>query len=207
MSIKYELHTIKNSENTGATRHFVRLFTDPPTDEKTLGQMIQANCSLTEADLRAALVAIGQQMAIELKSGRRFHIPEVGYFWLAAKLDTQATKSGGCIRVRSIRFRPEAALTKSIRQHVRFEKATFTSLSRTYDKEDLWRGIKAYLTHNRCMTRHDMGKEFGLRPTTARKWLKTFVDDKLLTKEGPRNSPVYLLPLEQDTQNYPNVGI
>ena len=198
MNIKYELHAIRNAEGKGGIRKFVRLFTDSPADGKTMGQTIQASCTLTESDIQATLVAIGRQMASELKHGRRVHIPEVGYFSLSAGIDNKhingetATQTDR-IRVRNIRFRPEASLLNSIRRDVRFEKAAFTSQSKTYTADELWRGVKDFLGHNRCITRRDMEREFGLRESTARKWLKKFVSDGRMSKEGAHNSPVYML--------------
>ena len=197
MGIKYELHTIKNTDGKGTCRNYVHLFAAQPLGERVIGQQIQDNCSLTEADLRAALVAIGRLMADELRSGRRFHIPEVGYFSLSAGLDLPAGRTTEQVRannisVRGIRFRPEAALLGEVRRGTRFEKATFSTKSADYTEESLWDRTAAYLALNKCITRRDMEREFHLRATTARKWLRLFVERGRLRKEGARNSPVYL---------------
>ena len=196
MSIKYELHTIKNADGNGTCRDYVHLFAAQPLGEREMEQQIEANCSLTEADLRATLVAIGRLMADELRSGRRFHIPEVGYFSLSAGLDIPAGRQARQVRanyisVRGIRFRPEAALIGAVRKGARFEKAEFSTKSRDYTEEDLWKATAAYIALNKCITRRDMEREFHLRETTARKWLRLFVERGLLRREGARNSPVY----------------
>ena len=80
MSIKYEIHSIKNSKGSGKEQEFVRIFDNPPQTDQQLEGHIQDNCSLTKGDVQAALMTLRDCMIHELSCGNRFHIPEIGYF-------------------------------------------------------------------------------------------------------------------------------
>lgn len=198
MSIKYEIHSIKNSKGTGEEQEFVRIFENPSQTDQQLENHIQDNCSLTKSDVRATLIALRDSMIHELSHGNRFHIPEIGYFSLAVDLDMPDDKPmekvrGDYISVRNIKFRPEAELLNEVKGNARFERAKFSSKSRQYTEEELLARIKEYLATNNCITRRDLELNFGLRQSAALKCLKHFTEIGILKKEGARNSPVYFL--------------
>lgn len=198
MSIKYEIHTIRNSQGTGENRHYAHIFENNPTSAKELESRIQDSCSLTKGDVEAALSALRESMVRELSGGNRFHIPGIGYFSLSIDLDMPEGKPVDKVRadyisIRSIKFRPEASVLHDVRRNVRFERATFTTKSRQHTEESLLTGMKEFLTNHRCINRRDMELQFGLRQSAALKWLRHFTETGLLQKEGARNSPVYYL--------------
>lgn len=198
MSIKYEIHSIKNSKGTGEEQEFVRIFENPSQTDQQLENHIQDNCSLTKGDVRATLIALRDSMIHELSHGNRFHIPEIGYFSLAVDLDMPDDKPmdnvrGDYISVRNIKFRPDAELLSEVKGNARFERAKFSSKSRQYTEEELLARIKEYLAANNCITRRDLELNFGLRQSAALKCLKHFTEIGILKKEGARNSPVYFL--------------
>lgn len=202
MSIKYEIHSIKNSKGTGEEQKFVRIFKLPPQTDRQLENHIQNNCSLTKGDVQATLMTLRDCMIHELSHGNRFHIPEIGYFSLAVNLDMPDDKPmekvrGDYISVRNIKFRPDAELLNEVKRNARFERAKFSSKSRQYTEEELLGKIKEYLATNNCITRRDLELHFGLRQSAALKCLKHFTEIGILKKEGARNSPVYFLDISK----------
>ena len=198
MSIKYEIHSIKNSQGTGEERSFARIFEHEPMTAKQLKSHIQASCSLTEGDIEATLSALRDQMIHELSHGRRFYIPSIGYFSLSVDLDMPDDKPIDKVRadyisVRNIKFRPDASMLQELKSNVRFERADFSSKSCQYTEEEMLEKIRAFLSVNHCINRRDMELHFGLRQSAALKWLKHFTETGVLKKEGARNSPVYFL--------------
>lgn len=196
MSIKYEIHSIKNSEGTGRERRFARIFEHEPKTGAQLEKHIQDNCSLTKGDVQATLMTLRDCLIHELSQGNRVHIPEIGYFSLSVELDmpedTPTDKArGDYISVRNIRFRPENSLLDEVRQNARFERAKFSTKSPEYDEDGLWQRVKSFLSANGCMTRRDMETEFGLRQSAALRWLRHFAGKGLLRKDGARSAPVY----------------
>lgn len=198
MSIKYEIHSIKNSQGTGEERYFARIFEHEPMDAKHLKRHMQASNSLAEGSIEAVLTALREHMIHELSNGNRFYIPSIGYFSLSVDLDMPEEKSidkvrGDYISVRNIKFRPDAAMLKEVRSNARFERAGFSSKSSEYTEQEMLDRIREFFAVNHCITRRDLETEFGLRQSAALKWLRHFVETGVLKKEGARNSPVYFL--------------
>lgn len=205
MSIKYEIQSIKNVQGTGKQRYFVRVFEQSPRSTSQIEQDIQDNSSLTKGDVKAALSAMNSCITLDLSQGRRFHIPGLGYFSLSVGIganakDDIAKLRGNGLHIRNIKFRPEASLLNVIRENVRFERSSFTSVSRTYTKEDVKSYLQIYLTQTaKCITRRTLQSELGLRPNMAQKWLRHLVAMGFLVKAGARTSPVYFLNEVSDT--------
>lgn len=198
MSIKYEIHKIKNAQGTGEERSFARIFQQSPHTDRQLESQIQDNCSLTKGDVQATLMTLRDCMIEALSQGSRFHIPEIGYFSLSVDLDLPEGKTadkvrGDYISVRNIRFRPDAELLNEVKSNVRFERAKFSSRSQQYTEEQLQSKLTAYLEAHNCITRRTLELEFGLRQSAALKCLKHFTATGLLKKEGSRTAPVYFL--------------
>ena len=154
MSIKYEIHSIKNAKGTGKEQEFVRIFENQPQTDRQLESYIQDSCSLTKGDIQATLMTLRDCMIRELSHGNRFHIPEIGYFSLSVDLNLPDGKPlekvrGDDISVRNIKFRPDAELLSEVKKNVRFERAKFSSKSRQYTEEEL-RRFKAR-TGCRCL--------------------------------------------------------
>ena len=124
MSIKYEIHTIENSQESGEECNFARIFEHEPMTAKQLKSHIQASCSLTEGDIEATLSALREHMIHELSHGNRFYIPSIGYFSLSVDLDMPDDKPidkvrGDYISVRNIKFRPDATILLHSQLHRR----------------------------------------------------------------------------------------
>ena len=137
MRIKYEIHGIKNAKGEGKEQKYVHLFAHEPQSDHALEDDIQASCSLTKADVRAAFSALRDHMARALASGSRFHLPGVGYFSLSVGLDApddlpDDKMRADYIRLRNIRFRPERSLLSEVGSGVSFARAAFSSRSHPY---------------------------------------------------------------------------
>lgn len=201
MSIKYEIHGIKNAKGEGKEQKYVHLFAHEPQSDHALEDDIQASCSLTKADVRAAFSALRDHMARALASGSRFHLPGVGYFSLSVGLDApddlpddlpDDKMRADYIRLRNIRFRPERSLLSEVGSGVSFERAAFSSRSRQYTEELLLSLLRHYFATHTCLTRRIMQRVAGLRDSAAKKWLRHLTATGVLQKDGANNAPVYL---------------
>lgn len=196
MSIKYEIQPIKNSQGTGEERHFARIYERTPMSANELKNSIQDSCTLTKGDVEATLSALRDIMIRELSQGNRFYIPSIGYFSLSVDLDMPEGKTidkvrGDYITVRNIKFRPDASVLEKVRNSVRFERANFSTQSKSVTEESMQKKIKDYISANGYINRSGMEDLLGLRRTAALRWLKHFTEKGILRKEGPQNSPVY----------------
>ena len=201
MSIKYEIHGIKNAKGEGKEQKYVHLFAHEPQSDHALEDDIQASCSLTKADVRAAFSALRDHMARALASGSRFHLPGVGYFSLSVGLDApddlpddlpDDKMRADYIRLRNIRFRPERSLLSEVGSGVSFERAAFSSRSRQYTEEQLLSLLRHYFATHTCLTRRILQRVAGLRESAAKKWLQHLTATGVLHKDGASNAPVYL---------------
>lgn len=198
MSIKYEIQSIKNSQDTGVERYFARIFDGAPMTARQLKESIQSSCSLTKGDVEAALSALREYMVSELSQGNRFYIPSIGYFSLSVDLDlpegvSAAKARANHIGVRNIKFRPDASLLKEVKAGVGFERANFSTKSKKYTEEQMLEKIKEYLSTNSYINRRAMESLLGLRQNAALHWLRHFTEIGVLKKGGASNSPVYSL--------------
>ncbi len=198
MSIKYEIQSIKNSQGDGGERSFARIYEDAPMTSSEIENYIQANCSLTKSDVRAALVALRELMADKLASGARFRIPEIGSFCFSVGLELPEGVSvdkvrGDHIRVRGINFRPDVSLLRDSTKGVRFERAGFSTKSKAYTEDSLLQAVRGYLAGNDTLTRRTMELEFGLRRSSAQRWLRHFCEIGELKRVGLKSSPAYML--------------
>lgn len=201
MSIKYEIHGIKNAKGEGKEQKYVHLFAHEPQSDHALEDDIQASCSLTKADVRAAFSALRDHMARALASGSRFHLPGVGYFSLSVGLDApddlpddlpDDKMRADYIRLRNISFRPERSLLNEVGSGVSFERAGFSSRSRQYTEEQLLSLLRHYFATHTCLTRRILQRVAGLRDSAAKKWLQHLTATGVLQKDGANNAPVYL---------------
>lgn len=198
MSIKYEIHTIKKAQGSDGNRRFALIHEQNAMSDEQLEEYIQASCSLTRGDVRAALSALRECMLRELGSGHRFALPGIGYLSLSVHLDMTESipddkARADYIRVRGLNFRPCRSLLDGVRRSVSFERAQFSSKSQQYDEAELADRLRAFLASNSCLTRRDMEQVFGLRKSMALRWLNHFVATGLLKRGGVKSAPVYFM--------------
>ena len=198
MELKYDIYALRNSQGTGENRQYVRIVQHEPMSEKALQERIQSHCSLTKGDVAAVLAELHDIAVQEFSEGRRFYIPELGYFSLAASLEMPEKNpdkkiTGKEVRVTGINFRPEAKLLKEVQRNVHFVRSKYTSQSILYSEETLLTKIKEYLKGNRYITASIIRHQFGLTQYTTQKWLKHFCEKGILVKDGTPRAPIYFL--------------
>ena len=196
MSIKYEIHTIKQTH--GGNRRFALIHEHDAMSGEQLEEYIQDSCSLTRGDVCAALSALRECMLRELDSGHRFALPGIGYLSLSVHLDMADSMPddkarADYIRVRGLNFRPCRSLLDGVRRSISFERAQFSSKSRQYGEAELADRLRMFLASNSCLTRRDMEQVFGLRKGLALRWLNHFVATGLLKRGGVKSAPVYFM--------------
>lgn len=74
-------------------------------------------------------------MKQELASGRRFYLPDIGYFKLSVDLSMSENTLTDKVRadnisVRNIKFRPNSVMLRHVKTKVRFERSCSTTTSR-----------------------------------------------------------------------------
>lgn len=198
MPIKYEVQHLENAAGSGEARPFIRLHLGVAMTAEQLAARIADSSTLTPADVKAVMSELCHYAKQELIGGNRFYMPEIGYLSLSVG-NTPPEKlphgkiTGKDIHVRNVDFKPEAKFLNEIRRKVSFEKSHYVSKSLSYDADDLWQKVEAYLTESHYITRRIMGIQFGLSKYKAAQWLERFVDEGRLTKNGTHHQPLYFL--------------
>ncbi len=207
MEVKFEIGTINNAEGKGVVRKYIRLQQEEPMTDDELATAIEHECTLSRADSKAVFEALRYHVAHSLSSGRRFHLPKLGYFSLAASLNDSEEPltnseeqkkrrrkiTGRDIFLRGINFQPEDSLMSDLRQGINFTQAKYTGQSVAYLPDELWGKVSDYLSTHRYLTCRIIRSTFGLSERKARQWLALFVQQGKLTKEGTAHRPLYFL--------------
>ena len=197
MDLKYDIYNISNVAGSGEERKYVRLKQQKAMTASELEATIQNRCSLTKGDVAAVLTELRDIAVQEFAMGRRFYIPEIGYFSLSIGLDMPEDNpdkkiTGKKVRLRGINFRPEASFMKEVGRNVRhIVRSEYTSQSRNYDEEKLWAKLQEYFETSRYITIRLMCNQFGLSRYMAQKWLNHFIEKGLMVKDGTPHSPIY----------------
>lgn len=198
MHIKFEVHGLENSQGTGEERKFVRLRNNLPLSADELANEISEASTVTPADVKAVMSEISRIAKHELLLGARFYLPEIGYLSLSVGCKQPSEVKDGKITgkdvfVKGLNFRPETKFLDHIKRRAKFEKSDFSTISRRYSEDALWKRVESYLQTNRYLTVREMCAEFGMSVYMAKKWLARFVDSGKLIEDDARHLKVYFL--------------
>ena len=174
MELKYDIYMLNNAQGTGEKRQYIRIVQHEPMTEKQLQEKIQSRCSLTKGDVAAVLAELHDLMVEEFSLGRRFYIPEIGYFSMSASLEMPEENpdkkiTGKEVRITGINFRPEGKLMEEVQRNVHFVRSRYSNQSTKYSEEKMLENIKEYLQKNRYITTRILRILFGLTPYMAQK--------------------------------------
>lgn len=169
-------------------------------DGQTIGTMqlakeIEHATSLTKADVKASLNALQAVFKDHLMQGDSVHVEGLGYFKLSLKCTRKMSRekaSGKFIEVKGINFRPECDLIKDL-ANCTIERSSVRSQSARLTDEQLMALVNEHFKTNTYLRRSDLQTIAHLTKEMACARLREFVERGVLRREGPRNSPVYVM--------------
>ena len=138
----YDIYMLNNAQGTGEKRQYVRIVQHEPMTEKQLQEKIQNRCSLTKGDVAAVLAELHDLLVEEFSMGRRFYIPEIGYFSMSASLEMPEENpnkkiTGKEVRITGINFRPEGKLMEEVQRNVHFVRSRYSNQSTKYWRKNV----------------------------------------------------------------------
>lgn len=144
MELKYDIYMLNNAQGTGEKRQYIRIVQHEPMTEKQLQEKIQSRCSLTKGDVAAVLAELHDLMVEEFSLGRRFYIPEIGYFSMSASLEMPEENpdkkiTGKEVRITGINFRPEGKLMEEVQRNVHFVRSRYSTNPQNTLRKSYWR--------------------------------------------------------------------
>ncbi len=118
MSIRYRLTSLKdNISDKPKKGYYAQVVTRGTVDSKALCKHIAGSCSLTNADMTAALIALSQHLSEFLLDGYNVNIEGLGTFSISAEsrlVENCDDIHAQSVQVKSINFRPAVSLKKTM---------------------------------------------------------------------------------------------
>lgn len=194
MSAKYDFY--KNPIPKGSNRKprlHARIVTYGTTTTEKLAKDIHARCSLSTADVMAALVSLSEVIIERLKEGERIHIKGLGYLQMTVQCPPVKTSKeirAESIKFKSVAFRPEAELKKELK-NTEFVRATLKNHSNTYSEIEVDGLLTGFFMDNEYITRREFQELCGFTKGTATRRLAAMIEKGKLKKEGLNRFPVY----------------
>lgn len=194
MSVKYDLYeTPSLGEAQEEKSYHARVVPYATKDIGCLARRIHSECSLTEADVKAALVALSRAMAAELESGNRIYLEGLGYFRMT--LSCPAVTAPGQLRAASVRFKsvgfqPDRELKKRLAATT-FVREENKRHSARLTEEEIDDRLTAYFAEHSSISRREFEQLCGFTKTMAVEKLNGLIRAGKIRKAGIPRFPVY----------------
>ena len=128
MAIQYRLTKMKdNISRNPKTGFYAQVVTKGTVDTQELCKDIANRCSLTVADMKAALEALTQTVEKKLLDGYNVNIGDLGIYSVSAESNTVEEPEkihGQSVKVKNVNFRPSVRLKESMK------KSSFVRISK-----------------------------------------------------------------------------
>ena len=125
MSIKYRMTEVKDNISSCPKKgYYAQVVTRGTIDTKTLCKHIADTCSLSRADMAAALIALSQNITDYLLAGYNVNIEGIGTFSISAEsriVESSNDIHAQSVKVKNINFRSAVSLKKAM-QDSKFER-------------------------------------------------------------------------------------
>jgi len=125
MSIPYRLTPMKDNISKAPKRgYYAQVVTKGTIDTQSLCKHIASGCTLTVADLRAAIEAISSSVADCLMDGYNVYIDGLGTFSVSAEskiVEQEGDLRSPSVSVKNVNYRAAVSLKKQVKES-QFEK-------------------------------------------------------------------------------------
>ncbi|MDR1202069.1 MAG: HU family DNA-binding protein [Tannerellaceae bacterium] len=192
MAARYDLYQNPPSAKRKQCLH-ARVVTSGTIDTDSLAKEIQGQSTLSTADVKGVLTALGEVAARHFKDGERIHLEGFGYFQITLSCPAIKTSSeirAESIRFKSVTFRPESALLKQLKR-MSFERVSEKKHSKNHSEEEIDNRLTQYFSQHSTLSRKDFQQLCGYTKTTANCRLKQLLNEGKLQKTGLHRFPVY----------------
>lgn len=194
MSLKFEFYkTPVPGDQKKKVRYHARPVTRRTASTEEIVRSIQSNCTLTEADLKAALSALSQEIADRLASGERVHLEGLGYFQITLSCpETHNPDATHAQRVtfKSVKFRADQALRNRL-SNLKTERARECNHSSTLSEQDIDDRLTEFFSDHDLLTRRVFQEMCHFTTITANRHLKRLLTAGRLQNINTRYQPIY----------------
>ena len=195
MSIEYDFYRNPNSQGTNKKRYHARVISGDRISTDELAEEIQNECSLTKADVKAVLIALGDKLAKHLGEGNKVYLEGIGYFQVNLKCkeevrSTHAIRSEN-VEFKSVSYRADNELKKRLRNQ-KIQRSLKKVHSTIMTEEEIDQALTEYFKTHETLTRHQVQTLCTQLKSTAHRILLKLVKDGKLRNVGTSHSPVYM---------------
>lgn len=195
MSIEYDFYRNPNSQGTNKKRYHARVVSGDRISTDELAEEIQNECSLTKADVKAVLIALGDKLAKHLGEGNKVYLEGIGYFQVNLKCkeevrSTHAIRSEN-VEFKSVSYRADNELKKRLRNQ-KIQRSLKKVHSIIMTEEEIDQALTEYFKTHETLTRHQFQTLCSQLKSTAHRILLKLVKDGKLRNVGTSHSPIYM---------------
>ena len=163
------------------------------TDE--LAKEIQSECSLTIADVKAVLIALGGKLANHLGKGSKVYLEGIGYFQVnlhcKEEVRTPHAIRSENVEFKSVSYRADNELKKHLReQKIQRSQTKVHSLPMTEKQTDQM--LTDYFRTHETITRRQFQTLCTQVKSTAHRILLKLVENGKLRNVSTKQNPVYM---------------
>ena len=195
MSIEYDFYRNPNPQGSNKKRYHARVVSSNRISTDELAEEIQNECSLTIADVKAVLIALGDKLAKHLGEGSKVHLEGIGYFQVNLQCKeevrtTHAVRSEN-VEFKSVSYRADNDLKKHLRnQKIQRSQTKIHSVEMT--EEEIDQALTKYFKTHETLTRSQFEVLCTQVKSTAHRILQKLVKDGKLKNVSTRQHPVYM---------------
>ena len=195
MAIEYDFYRNPNSQKTNKKRYHARVVSNNRISTDDLAEEIQNECSLTIADVKAVLIALGDKLAKHLGEGDKVHIEGIGHFQVNLKCKeevrtTRAIRSEN-IEFKSVSYRADNDLKKHLRKQ-KIQRSQTKIHSVTMTEEEIDQALTKHFRTNETITRREFEILCTQMRSTAHRILQKLGENGKLRNVATAHNPVYM---------------
>ena len=194
MSVNYDFY--KNptlSEDDENTHYHARIVPKGTVSGEQLMEEIHSRCTLSTADIAAALVALADITAEKLKDGYCVSIDGLGSLQMTLKcpsIESQKEIRAESIRFKSIAFRPAARMKQRLKDTT-FIRQKEKSHSKGYSEAEIDGLLEEYFQTSETITRSQFQTICGFTYSTAVRHLKRLREEGKIVNMASIKHPLY----------------
>ena len=195
MPIEYDFYRNPNSQGTNKKRYHARVVSSNRISTNELAEEIQNECSLTIADVKAVLIALGDKLAKHLGDGSKVHLEGIGYFQvnLQCKEEVRTPRSvrSENVEFKSVSYRADNELKKHLRNQ-KIQRSQTKIHSAEMTEEEVDQKLTEYFKTHETLTRSQFEVLCTQVKSTAHRILQKLVKDGKLKNVSTKQHPVYM---------------
>ena len=205
MPIEYDFYRNPNSQGTNKKRYHARVVSSNRISTNELAEEIQNECSLTIADVKAVLIALGDKLAKHLGDGSKVHLEGIGYFQvnLQCKEEVRTPRSirSENVEFKSVSYRADNELKKHLRNQ-KIQRSQTKIHSAEMTEEEIDQKLTEYFKTHETLTRYQFQTLCSQVKSTAHRILLKLKENGKLRNVATSHNPVYM----PDNGHYKNVA-